>query len=298
MGKIRQKCEFCESVLSDKYMLKRHIETNRKCLKIQGKELDSKYNCEICKFQFASKQNLKNHQSKCKTEYICNICDEKFLNKNLLEQHSVLCLKIFKKQVKEKDKIIDKLISNPVTNIIDNSKNIIIKYEPILNNIPDDKYIEDVCKEKFDIEHFKNGLKGCADFVYKNIIYTNGKLNYYNNGDLSRNTSYYKEKDYMVKDINNSYLISKVEKPIIDNSDDIYNILINSRNIDTDMRMKHLLAYSKIKNIRNRKLNKEFTIRLCELTAKDTPKFEKDLKLIEEEARFIIESESDDDFIL
>ena len=289
------KCKLCESILSNKYNLENHIKTNRKCLKIQGKELKTKFECKFCKIYLSSKQRQISHESLCETKKICNICSRIYENFSDLNIHIELC-----SQVKEKDKIIDKLISNPVTNIIDNSKNIIIKYEPILNNIPDDKYIEDVCKEKFDIEHFKNGLKGCADFVYKNIIYTNGKLNYYNNGDLSRNTSYYKEKDYMVKDINNSYLISKVEKPIIDNSDDIYNILINSRNIDTDMRMKHLLAYSKIKNIRNRKLNKEFTIRLCELTAKDTPKFEEDLKLLEEEARFIIESESDDEtnFIL
>ena len=41
-------CEFCKSSVRDKYSLKTHLSKNKKCLKIRGLTLDTKFVCKGC----------------------------------------------------------------------------------------------------------------------------------------------------------------------------------------------------------------------------------------------------------
>jgi len=96
----REKCEFCNIDVKDKPSLKNHLNRNKKCLKIRGLSLDTKFICEGCENVFTSNISLLGHNDICKKYIILKVrneYDKKIENLN--------------ENVKEKEKIISKLES-------------------------------------------------------------------------------------------------------------------------------------------------------------------------------------------
>ena len=73
------KCEFCNSILSSKYILKTHLQTNKSCLELRNKELKTNFLCNGCNIYTLDKHKLKNHQEKCKL-YQNSLIKEKYEN--------------------------------------------------------------------------------------------------------------------------------------------------------------------------------------------------------------------------
>ena len=96
------KCEFCNSTLSSKYILKTHLQTNKSCLELRHKELKTNFLCNGCNIYTLDKNKLKNHQEKCKL-YQNSLIKEKYENE-LKEKEQKLKeqkLKENKEQLKE-----------------------------------------------------------------------------------------------------------------------------------------------------------------------------------------------------
>ena len=71
-------CEFCKTSCKN---LKFHHDRSKKCLKIRGLSLDTRYVCEGCNTMFSIRANLSTHQDTCKeytTLVITSEYDEKF----------------------------------------------------------------------------------------------------------------------------------------------------------------------------------------------------------------------------
>jgi len=60
-------CEYCSTVLKNKYNLKAHLSNNKNCLKMRSIPLDNKFVCTGCDSIFTLKANLSKHIDTCKS---------------------------------------------------------------------------------------------------------------------------------------------------------------------------------------------------------------------------------------
>jgi len=67
------KCEFCDSVVINKTVLKTHLKTNKKCLSKRGLSLETNFKCEGCNSIFITSYHLTCHQEICKEYKVINI---------------------------------------------------------------------------------------------------------------------------------------------------------------------------------------------------------------------------------
>jgi hypothetical protein len=51
-------CEICNASLANKYSLKTHLETNKRCLSLRNLKLESKFNCIGCKVHVKDNHKL------------------------------------------------------------------------------------------------------------------------------------------------------------------------------------------------------------------------------------------------
>ena len=60
-------CAFCKNTLSNKWSLKTHQQTSKKCLKLQNKQISDelKYECLYCDKYFTIKQQYTIHLNSC-----------------------------------------------------------------------------------------------------------------------------------------------------------------------------------------------------------------------------------------
>jgi len=58
-------CEYCNISYANKYILKNHLETNKKCLLIRGEDISISRICEGCNDSFTTKGNVIKHQQHC-----------------------------------------------------------------------------------------------------------------------------------------------------------------------------------------------------------------------------------------
>ena len=189
-------CEFCTKEFNNLSYFNSHKKTAKYCLKIQ---VEKKINndkillsCNICSNTFSNKINLINHLEKK--------CIQNFMTANkILEDKNNI--------IKEKDIIIDKLnvqiielnkkiyglgevnrlletdrdcvheIAKQPKNITNNNNKILNVITPF--NITDSDQIVDKVKNNYNINYIFSGQKGCARFVYENIIKdVDGNLKY------------------------------------------------------------------------------------------------------------------------
>jgi len=69
-------CEFCHSILTNNTVLKTHLSTNKKCLKIRGLSLQTNFKCEGCHVIFTTIHVLKTHEKICKDFIIFSLKKE------------------------------------------------------------------------------------------------------------------------------------------------------------------------------------------------------------------------------
>ena len=91
----REICKFCNIDVKDKPSLKNHLNRNKKCLKIRGLSLDTKFICEGCENVFTSNINLLGHNDICKKYIILKVRNEydkkiENLNENLKEKEKII----------------------------------------------------------------------------------------------------------------------------------------------------------------------------------------------------------------
>ena len=98
-------CEFCNTVLSSKYILKTHLLSNKACLAIRKMELKTKFVCKGCNQYSLDIQKLSNHHESCKSYQRIILQEEHELKLLILqEKHDtkVKHLESFYREEKEK----------------------------------------------------------------------------------------------------------------------------------------------------------------------------------------------------
>jgi hypothetical protein len=104
------KCEYCDSVVVNKTVLKTHLKTNKKCLAKRGLSLETNFKCEGCSSIFITSYHLTCHQEICK-EYIVIKIEQNY--KKEIENIKAEFYKNYKKEVndilKKKEKEYDTL---------------------------------------------------------------------------------------------------------------------------------------------------------------------------------------------
>jgi len=210
-------CEYCKREFNNLSYFNSHKKTAKYCLKTQNKlgiNEQKLFTCIICSNTFSNKINLINHlEKKCILSFINanKLLEEK--EGIIKEKEDIIKEKediITEKEgiIKEKDTIIEKLINdnNKYTEEIIELKSICkvlnsdheciqeIAKQPknittnnnnkVLNvitpfNINDKAQIIDIVKNNYNINYIFSGQKGCARFVYENIIKdSEGNLKY------------------------------------------------------------------------------------------------------------------------
>jgi len=207
-------CEFCNKEFASERTLYNHKRNTKYCLKIQSKnginiEYNEKLKCNICSKNFSDKRNLLNHLEKiCLNGKDINIL---FVNNlyyeinnknnmiNELKEENIICkenIRILEKNnvelnkklygVLEVNKILEtdrdcihQIAKQPktITTTTNNNNKILNVITPF--NLSDKEQIIDIVKNNYNINYIFSGQKGCARFVYENIIKdTDGNLKY------------------------------------------------------------------------------------------------------------------------
>ena len=105
-------CEYCSSKLKSEINLKLHLSNSKKCLKLRGLNLETKFICKGCKKNFMNNVNLAIHCESCK-EYCMLIISQE----NIKEKNQLLDI------IKNKDLIINDLYKK-----INENKDLYLKY--------------------------------------------------------------------------------------------------------------------------------------------------------------------------
>jgi hypothetical protein len=141
---MSQTCEFCKSIVSSKYILKTHLETNKSCLKLRNLEIITKFNCKGCNLYSKDRQKADLHQISCK-EYQVFITTERF-KKEIEELQSI---------INQKDKRIEQLEINVKKNIVDHDDYIKLQV----------KYDELSKQHEKTIEKLELKISQCDSFI-------------------------------------------------------------------------------------------------------------------------------------
>ena len=171
-------CEFCKNIFSTKTNLNSHQKTAKYCLKIQGIEVQKKYECKWCNKSFAIFSNFERHKKVCKDpkkieeyEYQNKIKDQEIMNvkedNNILKKEiemlkNTICeLRADKKDLQER---YYNLSLTAVKRPVNNTKNIQInnfiqKMEPLR--------IEDIEESvpMLTLDHHVKGPEGYAEYA-------------------------------------------------------------------------------------------------------------------------------------
>ena len=171
-------CEFCKNIFSTKTNLNSHQKTAKYCLKIQGIEVQKKYECKWCNKSFAIFSNFERHKKVCKDpkkieeyEYQNKIKDQELINvkeENNILKKEIEMLKNTIYELKEDKKNLqdryDNLSLTAVKRPVNNTKNIQInnfiqKMEPLR--------IEDIEKSvpMLTLDHHVKGPEGYAEYA-------------------------------------------------------------------------------------------------------------------------------------
>ena len=154
--KTEFKCEFCHSIFTRSYNLKRHIERKHDAQNVtpvaqnvtllgENKNLQENQ-CSHCNKILANTYSLKRHNIKCtgvKDPYICNFCNKSFNTRNGKSKHTKIC--------KLKNNIPDRKI-----------------YPELISQIAED--MQEVVNDKFENLKSKEKLFDLLDyFIFKQV---------------------------------------------------------------------------------------------------------------------------------
>jgi len=171
-------CQFCKNIFSTKTNLNSHQKTAKYCLKIQGIEVEKKYECKWCNKLFTIFSNFERHkkvrkdpkkieeyeyQTKIKDQEIMNVKEENNILKKEIEmlKNTICELRADKKDLQER---YDNLSLTAVKRPVNNTKNIQInnfiqKMEPLR--------IEDIEESvpMLTLDHHVKGVEGYAEYA-------------------------------------------------------------------------------------------------------------------------------------
>jgi len=125
MDEVRQNCEFCKSSVKDKYTLKNHLLRNKKCLKIRGLTLETKFVCKGCQHAFPNNINLVVHIESCKQYIIIKVreeCKEEYNNEIIKMQQEIInkdkALSDATAQIDKLQKMLENIVMKAINNPI------------------------------------------------------------------------------------------------------------------------------------------------------------------------------------
>jgi hypothetical protein len=206
-------CIFCKIVFSSRSVLNRHIQTNKKCLKIQvdqeqpiNKRL---FKCESCKKELTSKKML---------EYHINICKEKKkqdiqkLTKTEDQKYTDLQLQInqLKKELEEtKTRSVVANTNNTIN--ITNFDNSTHNYGSILTYMTPE-VVKETFEKNYKLEDFFGAQKALAEFTTKNFLMGKNKALYLCKDKARNRFSFTDEDKNEIEDLNAAILIKLVSK--------------------------------------------------------------------------------------
>jgi hypothetical protein len=169
-------CVFCNSIFLNKTTLKNHQANAKYCLKLQGEEINNKFNCKECGKQLSTKNRLLTHLQVC--EKVKNNEYEKKINilKSFYEEKILLIEKEkenYESQITQQ-KLHIKELENKLENIaikavckptsITNNNN--SRINQIINNLTPitSQHIADNA-QFLTLDHIKNGASGYAKYA-------------------------------------------------------------------------------------------------------------------------------------
>jgi hypothetical protein len=188
---MEYKCEYCDLFLKNKYILKKHIDESKKCLKLRNR-------CKSCLTIFSNQNELEQHLVICKDHIIMKLKDELYkkdselkeelykkdieLKEELFKKDLELKEEVFKKDTELKEKIkehqleinklhekIESILSRPST--INNTQNINLSTTYTLDSIEEEDLIA-LFKENLTSQIFMSGQQGLAKLCTDKIINT------------------------------------------------------------------------------------------------------------------------------
>lgn len=205
-------CGFCKSTLSNKWSLKNHQKTSKKCLKTQNKNIDENavYPCLYCDKKYALKQHLSSHLNSCsvsslKYEEIKIKCDDievkygemdakyseietenKSHEKTIIEKEKEIAvlkaeLKVYKQMNEKSSNCVEEIAKQPKHQINSNTQNNkLMSMTPF--DLQDEKTkdrMSKIAKEHYSNEYFADGQRGMARFAVEKLLTDeSGKLMY------------------------------------------------------------------------------------------------------------------------
>ena len=249
-------CEYCNSTLSSKYVLKNHLINNKACLALRNLELKTNFICKGCEQYCVEVQKLSNHQESCtlyqrfilQEEYHLKIQEIKDEYDIKLKQKNTEIKEIESSFEKERDSYekkitdlysqIDKMfctIENLAKQAID-KPNTTINTNNNVKNVYSDKYFldtltpEDVkkkCRNHFTEQVFFQGQRGIARMCTDHIIHTKDDKVLLTCTDVSRKKfKYIDELGNIKEDYDARAFMEKVIGPIKQVGQEVYeNIL-------------------------------------------------------------------------
>ena len=143
-------CEFCNTKYKTKFILKTHINTNKKCLSSRGLSLQTNFICEGCNSMFITTNHLTNHQESCK-DYIILINDKKY-KEDFDKQEIIYVQKLKEQEIYFTDKI------NQYKNLYENLEK---KYKLRISNL-EEKYKETKEENKLRISNLESIIERLA----------------------------------------------------------------------------------------------------------------------------------------
>ena len=141
-------CEFCKSSVRDKYSLKTHLSKNKKCLKIRGLTLETKFVCKGCQHAFPNNINLVVHIESCKQYIIIKVreeCKDEYKNEIIKMQQEIINKDKALSDAQSQIDKLQKMLENIATKAV-NKPNII--YQSFDNEINDEIYDNSIIEEK------------------------------------------------------------------------------------------------------------------------------------------------------
>lgn len=159
-------CEFCQKTFKTKYILRSHVERNKKCIEKRGSSPVLKFVCEYCDHFSMTKNDLSKHMEVCKKQKkeieFMTLIREKDKQIEQLRIHFNEQLKEKDNMIREKDQIIkdlaEKAISKPtITN--NNTSNTVINNLQVIS----EDQIKDHAKN-LTLDHIKRGALGYSEY--------------------------------------------------------------------------------------------------------------------------------------
>jgi hypothetical protein len=208
-------CEYCNGVYSNKYALKRHINTSKKCMDLRNIAIQYDYICEHCNYSTNRKSHYDTHLKNCSKlkEYTNNLIAKQkseieTLKSNLDYAKELVNIHINKPTTTSTVNNIknDNSVNN--NNKVSNRLNIQVihdVYRQIMSPIEElEKKLPEYMDKNFTEKHLKRGVNGVAE-ISSELLY--GDAIYYINTDKTGNNFCYKDRhNNILQDDNARYL--------------------------------------------------------------------------------------------